>query len=123
MPFAKGQSGNPGGRPKMDPEIREAIGRNGELAIKRMQQILKDKTAWGPAGWMKPREQIMLAGLAQERAYGKSAVVHIDHVHDGAVDVRHKPQFDTERIRRMADQLPERRAQRSALEAKVINPE
>lgn len=39
-----------------------------------MGQLLSDDTAWGKNGWMKPREQIVLATTAQERACGKLKV-------------------------------------------------
>ena len=47
MPWKKGQSGNPGGRPKLNADVREAIQSNGELAVQRMRQLLTDDSAWG----------------------------------------------------------------------------
>ena len=45
--FVKGQSGNPSGRPKMAPEVRDAIRNNGVMAVKRMAALLNDDGAWG----------------------------------------------------------------------------
>ena len=119
MVWKKGQSGNPGGRPKIDPNVREAIGRNGQLAVQRMHELLTDDAAWGQGGWMKPREQIMLATLAQERAYGKPDTMVVGHVHGGTVELRpHVPD-----LRNISDQLPERRAIREQIEAKSVKQE
>ena len=119
MAWQKGQSGNPGGRPKIDPSIREAIGRNGQMAVKRMHQLLNDDGAWGQGAWMKPREQILLASLAQERAFGKPDSVIVGHVHGGSVELRAR----VPDLRAISDQLPERRAKRNAIEAKAVTQE
>ena len=121
--FKKGQSGNPSGRPPMPPEVREAVRANGCLAVRRMEQLLEDDSAWGPEGWMKPREQILLATTAQERAYGKIETVSIDHRHGGNIDLTAKHDSFQDQLYRMADQLPERKAQRAVLEAKVVEVE
>ena len=105
--FIKGQSGNPSGRPKTAPEVREAIQNNGAIAVRRMADLLNDDAAWGPNGWIKPREQILLASIAQERAFGKSQTVAVDHQHGGSVLVASQSQ----RLRQIADQLPERKRQ------------
>jgi hypothetical protein len=120
MTFRKGQSGNPSGRPAMPPQIREAIRANGELAVRRMEQLLSDETAWGPAGWMKAREQILLATTAQERAYGKIETVSIDHQHAGSILLEAKHASFNERLEKIAHLLPERKAQRAAIDAHVI---
>ena len=38
--FKPGHSGNPGGRPKLDPKTRKLIQSNGEIAVKRMNDLL-----------------------------------------------------------------------------------
>ena len=120
MMFKKGQSGNPSGRPPMPPEVREAIRANGEIAVRRMDQLLADDSAWGPEGWMKPREQILLATTAQERAYGKIETVWVDHRHDGNIDLTAKYPSVQDLLHRIADKLPERQAQKSILDAEVV---
>ncbi len=124
MPWQKGQSGNPGGRPAMHPDVREAIQSNGELAVRRMRQLLDDDTAWGQGGWMKPREQVLLASLGQERAFGKPMDVMVGHVHEGAIEFRpHAPNVPRPSLREIADRLPERRAQKVIVEAQAAEPE
>ena len=117
MTFKPGQSGNPSGRPPMPKPVREAIRSNGELAVRRMEQLLSDDSAWGPKGWMRPREQILLATTAQERAYGKIESVSVDHHHGGSIDLTAKRISISDQVASIADQLPERRGQRSVLDA------
>ena len=74
MPWKKGQTGNPGGRPKMDPSVREAIGRNGQIAVERMHQLLNDETAWGPDGF--PVASAGLRMRARDLAKIASVVLH-----------------------------------------------
>ena len=121
MTYRKGQSGNLSGRPAMPPEVREAIRANGELAVRRMSQLLLDDTAWGPNAWMKPREQIQLLSVAQERAYGKAQSVAVDHFHGGTIDVKAKHAPLQDQLRRISDQFPERKAQRRIVDAKVVD--
>jgi hypothetical protein len=109
--FMKGQSGNPSGRPKMAPEVRDAIRDNGKLAVMRMSDLLMDDSAFGKFGWIKPREQILLLAAAQERAFGKPLNIAVDHHHGGS-----KPASLSDRLARIADQLPERRSQRAVLD-------
>ena len=42
MTWAKGQSGNPSGRPKVDPEVREAARAHTAAAIKRLATEMED---------------------------------------------------------------------------------
>jgi len=43
MAFKKGASGNPGGRPKVEGEIREIAQLNGPAAIRRLVQLMNDR--------------------------------------------------------------------------------
>jgi hypothetical protein len=119
MTFQKGISGNPSGRPAMAKPVREAIKSNGELGVNRMQQLLSDDSAWGQTGWMKPREQIVLATAAQERAYGKIE----NHRHGGSIELEAKRISMSEQLNRLAHRLPERISQRSAVDADVLEIE
>ena len=63
-PFRKGQSGNPGGRPKEVAEVRALARKHGQAVIKKLAALLKSKD-----------ERVVL-GAAKElldRGYGKSA--------------------------------------------------
>lgn len=42
MPFAKGQSGNPGGRPKLVGKVRELAQEKGEDALRLLIQIMEN---------------------------------------------------------------------------------
>jgi Family of unknown function (DUF5681) len=44
-PFQKGVSGNPGGRPKCDPEVRALCEKFTPDAIKTLAEIMKDKAS------------------------------------------------------------------------------
>lgn len=67
MPFQKGVSGNPKGRPKDSPQLQEIKAlcqQHAPLAIKRAVDILKNKKAkYGD--WLKAGDMIL------DRAYGK----------------------------------------------------
>jgi hypothetical protein len=41
MPFAKGQSGNPTGRPKVDQEVRELAREHGPAAITKLVELME----------------------------------------------------------------------------------
>jgi hypothetical protein len=43
MPFEKGQSGNPGGRPKLPPEIKQMLEEKGPEALKLLVKHLDHK--------------------------------------------------------------------------------
>ena len=113
MPWVKGQSGNPGGRPRLDPAIKEAMRENGLRGITRMRQLLDDETAWGNAGWMSDKAQIALASLAMERAFGKPDVSSVAPAIEAEADRPYRPDLSA-----IADQLPERRAAAAARKAR-----
>lgn len=65
MPFAKGQSGNPGGRPKQAETVKELARQHGSAAISGLVRILsKGKSE---------AAQVAAANSILDRAYGKSA--------------------------------------------------
>ncbi len=69
MPFKKGQSGNPGGRKKVDQKVTDLARKYTTDAIKALARIMNDKKSGGQAvvaaanalldrGWGKPRQVI-----------------------------------------------------------------
>jgi hypothetical protein len=60
--FPKGQSGNPGGRAKLSPEIRAMLGDNAEKAVKAIVKHLDDED---------PRIALKAAELLLDRNFGK----------------------------------------------------
>ena len=61
-PFAKGRSGNPGGRPKVEGEIRELAQKHGPDALKRLVELMKSENE---------RVAVAAAQVILDRAYGK----------------------------------------------------
>jgi hypothetical protein len=61
-PFQKGRSGNPGGRPKVEGEIRALAQQHGPAALKRLVQLMGSKNE---------RAAIAAAQAVLDRAYGK----------------------------------------------------
>jgi hypothetical protein len=64
MPFKKGQSGNPGGRPKVQSEVRELARSYGRKAILKLASIMENVEA--PI-----REQREAAEALLDRGYGR----------------------------------------------------
>lgn len=64
MPFVKGQSGNPSGRKKVDPKVREMFSKLIPAAVKAIEAGLQD-----------PEVEIRMkaAQIALDRALGKPA--------------------------------------------------
>jgi hypothetical protein len=61
-PFGKGQSGNPGGRPKLEGEIRKLAQKHGPAAIKRLVDLMDSSNE---------RVAVAAAQAVLDRAYGK----------------------------------------------------
>ncbi len=71
MPFKKGKSGNPGGRPKEVAEVRELAKKHGPAAIKRLVKLMaseNERTAVAACeavlnrGYGRPPQSLSLAG-------------------------------------------------------------
>lgn len=62
MPFAKGQSGNPGGRPKAEREVVELAREASPRAIGRLVELVEH---------IDPRTAIAAANSVLDRAFGK----------------------------------------------------
>lgn len=75
--FPKGQSGNPGGRAKLSPEIRAMLADNAEKAVKAIVKHLDDED---------PRIALKAAELLLDRNYGKpqtaSESIHLADIGD-----------------------------------------
>ena len=64
MPFKKGQSGNPGGRPKILADVREAARAHSVTAINALVEIIENKKA-------PPAARVAAANSILDRGFGK----------------------------------------------------
>jgi hypothetical protein len=64
MPFKKGTSGNPGGRPKVLADVREAARSHSVAALNVLVEIFEDKKA-------PPSARALAANSILDRGYGK----------------------------------------------------
>lgn len=60
--FSKGQTGNPGGRPRTDPQVREALEQGSLAAAQRLVALVSDPD---------PRIGLMASQALLDRLYGK----------------------------------------------------
>ena len=94
IPFPKGVSGNPSGRPKTPPEIKEAFTKLVPRAIETLQAILSDDTA-------RQSDRIKASEVILDRALGR-AVQQIDAsltdkrpiTFPGGLEIEAKPETD-----------------------------
>jgi hypothetical protein len=68
MPFKKGQSGNPGGRPKELAHVKELARKHTEEAISALVSILQNKDDTSSA-------RVAAANSILDRAYGKPSTI------------------------------------------------
>lgn len=64
MPFEKGKSGNPGGRPKESAEVKALAREHGPAAIKKLAELMNCGN---------PRTEVAAAQALLDRGYGKPA--------------------------------------------------
>ena len=64
MPFQKGKSGNPGGRPKKDRTIQQIAREYGPDALKTLAGIMRDTKAT-------PAARVTASSVLLDRGYGK----------------------------------------------------
>lgn len=62
MKWAKGMSGNPGGRPKLEVSIRDLAQQNSMEALETLVQVMRTG---------KPGERLIAANAILDRAYGR----------------------------------------------------
>jgi hypothetical protein len=67
MPFQKGQSGNPGGRPKALAEIQDAARAHSIAAVETLARIASDTSA-------PPAAQVAAANAILDRGWGRPTV-------------------------------------------------
>ena len=121
MPFQKGQSGNPGGRMRVPPEVKGVIHSNGVKAVNRMAIILDDDSAFGRNGWIPPKDQLAVLEKAQDRAFGKSENLNVSHSHkhEGTIEAK-AAQPAIPSLKNVQNNLPEKMAQEQVIDAKVV---
>jgi hypothetical protein len=66
MPFKKGASGNPGGRPRVLGDVQELARDNSTEAINTLKAVMADKAA-------PPAARVAAANSILDRGYGKPA--------------------------------------------------
>ena len=64
MPFRKGQSGNPGGRPKILADVRELARAHTDTALNALVEIVENKKS-------PPAARVAAANSLLDRGYGK----------------------------------------------------
>lgn len=97
MAFQKGQSGNPGGRPKRDAAINGAARKHAMRAIETAVAIMDDDT-------VAPKTRLAAASLILDRGYGKPAQT-IDATISDERDIR---DLTTSELARRAGELTSR---------------
>ncbi len=75
MPFEKGKSGNPGGRPKEVAEVRELAKKHGPAAIERLKTLMNSENE---------RTAVAACQVLLDRGYGKP---HASVAHSGQFSV------------------------------------
>src|SRR5262245_50066763 len=79
MPFKKGTSGNPGGRPKVVGEVQTLARQHSTEAINTLREIMRDKKA-------PPAARGYAANSLLDRGYGKPSQTITSGGKDGALD-------------------------------------
>jgi hypothetical protein len=64
--FEKGASGNPGGRPKEDPDVRKLARDHGQAALETLIALMRNKR-------VAPSVRVAAASAVLDRGYGRAA--------------------------------------------------
>ena len=81
-PFEKGQSGNPGGRPKLDARVRELAQAQTENAIATLVKVMENGKAPAAA-------RVSAATAILDRGWGKAVQPVAGEGEDGAINLVH----------------------------------
>ena len=82
-PFEKGQSGNPGGRPKLDARVRELAQAQTENAIATLVRVMENGKSPAAA-------KVSAATAILDRGWGKPVQPVAGEGEDGAINLVHK---------------------------------
>ena len=86
MPFKKGQSGNPGGRPKEVAEVRKLAQEHGRAAIERLVELMaseNERTAVAACeailnrGYGRPPQSLTVAGDDESPLFPDKVTVNV----------------------------------------------
>ena len=87
MPFEKGKSGNPSGRPRVNERLVELARSQTESAIATLVQVMEDKKASAPA-------RVSAASALLDRGWGKPAQALAGPDGEGPIEFVSKDQRD-----------------------------
>ena len=101
MAFEKGQSGNPGGRPKTVARVRKWAGRHTRAAIRVLSEIMED-TGQHPAARVAAARELL------DRAHGKPMQAHeLSGTDGGPIQTEQVERLTAEQLQRVIEATTE----------------